>query len=259
MSTTKDPQQKKAPVIQINQEVLQLSNESSGAPQNERKLTPLSCPGAPGQDRGVRVGTAECEFRAALFAYLPGKLTCPVAFALNEHGRTMVEQPIQRCRCCRRVTEDRSPFSWHFITGHNDAFLFVACRYQLKKQLPLQRCERNVPQLIEDEQFGLVNIPYFFIKCTCIVSFFHLFHQPGHGIETNRKASLQGKLSQRYAQVCVKRSLNGPTKRSLIGPTSLTPESVLTGTKERREKLLSSFRANGFHGVVKLPLGFKNH
>ena len=42
-------------------------------------------------------------------------------------------------------------------------------------------------------------------------------------------------------------------------PASLTPESVLTGTKERREKLLSSFRANGFHGVVKLPLGFKNH
>ena len=28
-------------------------------------------------------------------------------------------------------------------------------------------------------------------------------------------------------------------------PASLTPESVLTGTKERREKLLSSFRANG--------------
>ena len=42
-------------------------------------------------------------------------------------------------------------------------------------------------------------------------------------------------------------------------PASLTPESVLTGTKERREKLLTSFRANGFHGVVKLPLGFKNH
>jgi hypothetical protein len=42
-------------------------------------------------------------------------------------------------------------------------------------------------------------------------------------------------------------------------PASLTPESVLTGTKEHREKLLSSFRANGFHGVVKLPLGFKNH
>ena len=97
---------------------------------------------------GVRVGTAECEFRAALFAYLPGKLTCPVAFALDEHGRTMVEQPIQRCRCCRRVTEDRSPFSWHFITGHNDAFLFVACRYQLKKQLSLQRCERTFPPCI---------------------------------------------------------------------------------------------------------------
>jgi len=37
----------------------------------------------------------------------------------------MVEQPIQRCRCCRRVTEDRSPFSWYFITGHNDAFRSV--------------------------------------------------------------------------------------------------------------------------------------
>ena len=134
----------------------------------------------------------------------------------------MVEQPIQRCRCCRRVTEDRSPFSWHFITGHNDAFLFVACRYQLKKQLPLQRCERNVPQLIEDEQFGLVNIPYFFIKCTCVVSFFHLFHQPGHGIETNRKASLQGKLSQHYAQVCL--SDPGWTNQDHVFTTDNPPE-----------------------------------
>ena len=172
-------------------------------PKTNETRPPLSCPGAPGQDRGGRVGTAEYEFRAALFAHLPGKLACPITFTLDEHGRTMVEQPIQRCRCRRRVTEDRSPFSWHFITGHNDAFLFVACRYQLKKQLPLQRCERDVPQLIEDEQFGLVNIPYFFIKCTCVVSFFHLLHQPGHGIETNRKASLQSKLSQRYAQVCL--------------------------------------------------------
>ena len=125
---------------------------------------PLSCPGAPGQDRGGRVGTAEYEFRAALFAHLPGKLACPITFTLDEHGRTMVEQPIQRCRCCRRVTEDRSPFSWHFITGHNDAFLFVACRYQLKKQLSLQRRERDVPQLIGNEQFRLVNIPYFSSK-----------------------------------------------------------------------------------------------
>ena len=29
-----------------------LLNESSGAPQNEREVTPRSCPGAPGQDSG---------------------------------------------------------------------------------------------------------------------------------------------------------------------------------------------------------------
>ena len=85
----------------------------------------------------------------------------------------MVKQPIQRCRCCRRVTEDRSPFSGHFVTGHNDALLFVACRYQLKKQLSLQRRERNVPQLIENEQFRLVNIPYFLVKSglVCKIAF----------------------------------------------------------------------------------------
>ena len=48
MSTTKDPQQKKAPVIQINQEVLHMSNESSGDPQNERKLTPSVLSWGPG-------------------------------------------------------------------------------------------------------------------------------------------------------------------------------------------------------------------
>ena len=70
----------------------------------------------------------------------------------------MVEKTIQRCRRCRRVTKYRPPFSGHFVTGHNDALLFVACRYQLKKQLSLQWCERNVPKFIENEQFRFVNI-----------------------------------------------------------------------------------------------------
>ena len=62
MSTNKAPQQKKAPVIQINQEVLHnnlsdyvrknledvLSSASSGDPQNERKLTPSVLSRGPG-------------------------------------------------------------------------------------------------------------------------------------------------------------------------------------------------------------------
>ena len=134
----------------------------------------------------------------------------------------MVEQPIQRCRCCRRVTEDRSPFSGHFVTGHNDALLFVACRYQLKKQLSLQWCERNVPKFIENEQFRFVNIPYFFIKCSCVVGFFHLFHQPGHGIKTNRNAPLQRQLPQCYAQVCL--SYSGWTDQDHVFTTDHPPE-----------------------------------
>ena len=67
-----------------------VSNESSGAPQKRTKLAPL-CPVPGPRDRteGGQVGTAECEFRAALFAHLPGKLTGPVAFTLDKHGRTI--------------------------------------------------------------------------------------------------------------------------------------------------------------------------
>lgn len=99
----------------------------SGSDAGTRRVFPsLSRGTGPGQ-RGEERWYDECGFCTALFAYLLGKLTCPVALTLYEHGRTMVEQPIERCRRCRRVTKDRPPFSGHPVTGHNDALLFVTC------------------------------------------------------------------------------------------------------------------------------------
>ncbi len=83
-----------------------VSNESSGAPKNEQKIPlPLSCLGPPGQarGRGRTLIPLECEFRTALFTHLLGKPTCPVTFTLYKHGRTIVKQLIQRCRCWRTI------------------------------------------------------------------------------------------------------------------------------------------------------------
>ena len=67
----------------------------------------------------------------------------------------MVEESIEDRTSDHRIAEDFPPRAEALITGQQDRAAFVATTHQLEKQIRALAIDRDVPDLIDDEQFGL--------------------------------------------------------------------------------------------------------
>ena len=79
----------------------------------------------------------------------------PEALAFDDDGVSMMQQPIQdRGGQGAVMVEDRGPLLKSAVGGKNDRPLFIAQGDDLEEQIGAYLVNREVPELIEDEQRG---------------------------------------------------------------------------------------------------------
>jgi hypothetical protein len=83
-----------------------------------------------------------------------GMLAQAVAGALDLHDDSMVEQTVKQCGCDDRITEDVTPFGESTIGRKDHGGALVACSDQLEEQVAAAGHDREVADLIDDQQRG---------------------------------------------------------------------------------------------------------
>ena len=76
-----------------------------------------------------------------------------VALAADVDDVGVVEQAVEDGACDHRVAaEDLAPGTEAFVAGQDDAATFVAARDHLEEQIALELVERQIADLVDDEQ-----------------------------------------------------------------------------------------------------------
>src|SRR5215207_9776232 len=96
--------------------------------------------------RRIRLATRQ-QTRLAL-------LLEPVAFPLDVDDGRVVKQPVQDGRGDDLVTEDLAPAGQALVGGNQDRAPLVAARDELEEQVRPQPLQRQIADLVDDQQLG---------------------------------------------------------------------------------------------------------
>ena len=79
-------------------------------------------------------------------------LTEPIARSFDLNDRSMVEKPVQQRGGDDGIAEDFAPFGKSAVRGEDHRALFVATIDELEEQIAAARRDRQVSDLVDDEQ-----------------------------------------------------------------------------------------------------------
>ena len=133
-------------------------------------------------------------------------LAQPVAGALDLHDDGMVEQAVKQRRGDDRIAKDVTPFGEAAIGREDHRAAFVACGDELEEQITAAGHDRQVADLVDDQQRGPGKEPDAFMQSTFALGAGKLTEQIGQCAEIDAAACLHRLDTERDRQVAFSRA-----------------------------------------------------
>jgi len=114
-----------------------------------------------------------------------------------------MQQPVEDRGGDDGVSEHAAPLADRAIAGDQHAAALVAARHQLEEQMRRIGLERQVAELIHDQQLGLGEMPQALLDPALGLGLGELRHQARGGDKEHRVAGQDRLAAERYRQVCL--------------------------------------------------------
>ena len=124
----------------------------------------------------------------------------PVAGALDLDDDGVMQQAVEQCGGHDRVAEHLGPFGESSIGGQDHGAFLVACADQLEEQAGTFFGQRQVADLIDDEQCGPAHLAKFPVQLCAVVCLGQVAEQIGQCGSINTFAGLDGRHAQGAGQ-----------------------------------------------------------
>jgi hypothetical protein len=121
-----------------------------------------------------------------------------VAVTTNRQHMTVVKQPIEDRGCDHGIPEDRAPFPDRPVRGDEHGAALVTPADQLEEQVSGIRLERQVTELVDDQQLRFRVVGQTFLEPAIRVRFGELRDQRGRRREQHRVAGHDRIASDRH-------------------------------------------------------------
>ena len=134
------------------------------------------------------------------FAFLD-RLAEPVALAVHLEDVAMMGQPVQQGRRHAFALEDLAPLAERQIAGEQQTGPFIPIRKDLEQQLGAGAAEREVSQLITDQQIHPIELAQEAVQLILLLGFLQACDQRGRRVEPDPPAGPTGRQAQGNRQV----------------------------------------------------------
>ncbi len=131
-------------------------------------------------DRDLLAGTPAGRQRSVLFASLPvlfHRLTEAEAFTIHLKDFAVVCQAVQQCCGHAFALKDLAPVAERQIACQQQAATFVAVGENLKQQLRTAATERQVTQLVHDQQIRAIQLSQKPVQLVGLLLLFEQVHE----------------------------------------------------------------------------------
>jgi hypothetical protein len=190
----------------------------SNSPQIRRSKSPQFCRSEPRVDVAIfrrptpplrhwrRYRRGDYRSRADVLGHQFGMLAQPVARTLDLHDDGVVKEPVEQCGGDDRIAEDVTPLGEAAVGCEYHGAAFVACGDELEKQIAAAGHDRQVADLIDDQQRGPGKEPDAFVQSTFALGTGELAEPIGQCAEIDAMARLYRLDTERNRQMAFSRA-----------------------------------------------------